>query len=390
MNKTILVYRYNSICEPAAIRSMKALGYNVIEITNKMTNKRITPQQCINLLKEQLLSNKIDAIFSINFFPVVSEVSKIFKIPYICITVDCPILELYSDSIKNEWNRIFMFDFAQYEEFAPKNPNCIFYLPLAADMEHYDQVISTITKADNKFKSDISFVGSLYSEKSPYNKVKNLPAYTKGYLDGIIEAQLNIYGCNILPGLITQEIVDEYKKHEAFYLFPEKSEKNEIAVLAHTVLGYRVAELERIRMLNALAEHFNVDLYTGSDTTPLKNVNCKGLARSLTEMPKIFNLSKINLNFTVKPIQTGLPLRIWDIMGCGGFVLSNYQQEIPEYFEIGKEIEIFGSKDELIKKANYYLSHEDERAEIAKNGYNKVKEMHTWMHRVETMMKVVG
>ena len=161
MNKTILVYRYNSICEPAVIRSLKALGHNVIEITEEMTNKQITPQQCINLLKEQLLSKKIDAIFSIKFFPVVSEVSKIFKVPYICITVDCPILELYSDSIKNEWNRIFMFDYTQYEEFAPKNPNCIFYLPLAADIEHYDQVVSTITEADNKFKSDISFVGSL-------------------------------------------------------------------------------------------------------------------------------------------------------------------------------------------------------------------------------------
>ena len=71
-----------------------------------------------------------------------------------------------------------------------------------------------------------------------------------------------------------------------------------------------------------------------------------GTATSLEEMPLIFNGSKIILNITSKAIRSGLPLRIFDICAAGGFLLTNYQEELPEYFEIGKEAEYYGSRDE--------------------------------------------
>ena len=127
-------------------------------------------------------------------------------------------------------------------------------------------------------------------------------------------------------------------------------------------------------------------MYTGSDTTSLPNVNARGLAKSMTEMPKIFHLSKINLNFTSKPIRSGLPLRIWDILSAGGFVLTNYQTEIPEYFEIGKEIETFSSQEELIDKISFYLVHDEERKKIAENGYELAKREYSLDVRIEEML----
>ena len=132
-------------------------------------------------------------------------------------------MELYSDAIKNPCNRIFLFDHAQYQEFAPKNPNCIFYLPLASYVKQFDKVIKTITSEDDKYKSDVSFVGSLYSEKSSYNKVTNLPPYLKGYLEGIMDAQLKVYGYNFVPELITEDICEEFNKCVLMYNFPKKS-----------------------------------------------------------------------------------------------------------------------------------------------------------------------
>ena len=102
------------------------------------------------------------------------------------------------------------------------------------------------------------------------------------------------------------------------------------------------------------------------------------------------DLSKINLNMTIKPIQTGLPLRIFDIMGCGGFCMTNYQAELPEYFEIGVDLEAYSSMEELVDKCSYYLTHEDERRQIALNGYEKVKQYHGYVNRmVEIIKKVV-
>lgn len=106
-------------------------------------------------------------------------------------------------------------------------------------------------------------------------------------------------------------------------------------------------------------------------------------------MPKIFRLSKINLNFTSKPIRTGIPLRLWDILGAGGFVLTNYQSEIPEYFEVGKDLDIFASEEELVEKIRYYLEHEEEREKIARNGYQKAKEKYSLELRVKQILQTV-
>ena len=395
MNSKILIYRYNSICEPPVIRAFKTIGFEVDEITAEMTDKSITPSQCMKMVSDKLSRDNYVAVFSVNFYPTISEVCQIYKIPNIAWTVDCPVMELYSDSLRNNFNRIFLFDYAQYEEFYHMNPECIFYLPLAADVNEYDKIICQAHKncrmdeGSNSYISDVSFVGSLYSEKCSYNRAKNMPDYLKGYLEGLMKCQSVVYGCNFLTEVITEELALEYGKYGKMYNFPEKTTKNHIASLAHNVLSYKIAEMERIRLLGLISQRFSVDLYTYSNTSMLPKVHNKGGADTFTEMPLIFNHSKINLNFTLRAIQTGLPLRIWDIMGCGGFVLTNYQQEIPEYFEIGKEIEVFTSEEEMLSKIDYYLKHEEERRAISENGYKKVREMHTWVNRIAKMMELV-
>lgn len=384
----ILFYRYNSIYENAIISAWKRMGYQITEITEEMTNKDLLPKEQLQLVSEALKAAHYDFVFSINYFPVISEVCNIFKLPYACWIVDSPVLELYSESIYRKWNRIFLFDHALYEEFAPKNPDCIFYLPLASDFATLAPICDSITEEDvERYSCDISFVGSLYSEKCPYNRLQNMPEHLLGYLEGIMDAQLKIYGYNFIRELMTDELVNEFKAHlPGFYQFPEKYEANEKALVADLYLSTKVTELERLRMLGALSEHFSVDLYTGSDTSGLPQVHNRGLARTYFDMPKIFRLSKINLNMTAKSIKTALPLRIWDILACGGFVMSNYQSEIPEYFEIGVDLETYSSEEELVEKCSYYLNHEDERRQIAENGKNKALQQHTLEQRLRELV----
>ena len=212
----VLFYRYNSICEPDIIAILRRLGHAVSEITEEMTNKSIGAKAQMDLVAQALKKKPCQAVFSINFFPIVSEVCNIFHIPYVCWVVDCPVMELYSHSIRNPWNRIFLFDYAMYEEFHPQNPQGIFYLPLGADYGRLDSLLADATEADReKYSADVSFVGSLYTEKCPYNRLKG-DSYLKGYLDGVIEAQLKIYGYNFLEDCITDSILEEFKKQVPF------------------------------------------------------------------------------------------------------------------------------------------------------------------------------
>lgn len=385
----ILFYRYNSICEPDIIAIMQRLGHTVIEITEEMRNKELDARGQMNLVSAELKKQESQIVFSINFFPVVSEVCNIFHIPYVCWIVDSPVMELYSHSIRNSWNRIFLFDYALYEEFRGENPKGIFYLPLGADYVRLDSLIETITEQDRKkYSADVSFIGSLYTEKCPYNHLKE-ESWLKGYLDGVIEAQTKVYGYNFLEECITDEVLQQFKEKVPFYHFPEKASHNDRAAMAHLYLGNKVTEQERLRLLKRVSEAYSLDLYTASDFSPLPRANYRGLAKSTTEMPKIFHLSKINLNFTSKPIRTGLPLRLWDILGAGGFVLTNFQSEIPEYFEVGKDLDIYTSEEELMEKIRYYLEHEKERQAIAESGYRKAKEQYSLELRVKQILKTV-
>ena len=387
----VLIYRYGSICEPDIIEAFRKLQLNVMEEKTEMEQKNLLPSDRVRLVKEALDKYHPMFVFSINFFPAIADICQIYGIKYLCWTVDCPVPELFSKSVQHETNRIFLFDKAQYDRIYPLNPSGVFYLPLAAATERFDKVVADITSTDReKFSSDISFVGSLYIEKNPLRTLKKtLPEFAIGYMDGVVEASLKVMGYNFMEETVTDEIVSALKKADTdFYSLNDRDISKFVA--AHSYLGMEAAERERIRTLNTLAQFFNVDLYTRSDGSDLKNVRVHGGVKTLTEMPKIFQLSKINLNMTIKPIQAGLPLRIFDIMGCGGFCMTNFQAELPELFEIGVDLEAYSSLEELVDKCSYYLTHEDERRQIAINGYRKVKEYHGYVNRMVEMIKAVA
>ena len=402
----ILFYRYNSICEPDIIQTFTDFGITVHTEEMEMTDKKVTPKRCAEKITEWILSHQFTFVFSINFFPAISYTCNHFKVPYVCWSVDSPVPELFSNALKNEWNRIFLFDKAQYEFFRSVNPEHIFHLPLAANVKRWESVVLNMTEDDfAKYDADVSFVGSLYTEKCKYDallrtqsgshiSVRKTPAisqYTRGFVDGLMEAQLRVYGHNFIADNLNDRVVNEIADADPdFYEGSDTYTDTRRYLVAHQYIGMKLAALERERTLNHLARNFHVTLYTGSDTSSLKGVDCRGGVKTLTEMPKVFHASKINLNMTMRPIETGLSLRVWDILGCGGFLMTNYQAEIPDFFEIGKDMETYTSMEELEQKVQYYLTHEDERIEIAIRGYEKASMYHTYEKRLAEMLRILA
>ncbi len=389
----ILFYRYGSICEPSVLEAFRKLELDVTEETSEITSKEIGPGECARKVSDYLSRKSYRFVFSINYYPAISEVCKHFGIPYLCWVVDCPVLELYSGTIKNDTNRIFLFDKMMYEEFHAENPSCIFYLPLAVDTNHSNLACLSAGRSDiEKFTSDISFVGSLYKEKSPLDALK-LSDFNEGYINAIIDAQLRFYGVNLIREALTPERAAAIRSEiPDFYQFPADARRDDVAILSDWYIGMKAAVVERKRLLNLLSERlfgqFTVDLYTGSDSSDLPKVHNKGRVQTLTEMPIVFRNSKINLNITIRPIRSGLSLRIWDILGAGGFLLTNFQTELEDYFKMGEDLETFSSEEELIDKAVYYLEHDASRAQIAQNGYQKVRKYHSFDQRVGDMLRV--
>ena len=81
--------------------------------------------------------------------------------------------------------------------------------------------------------------------------------------------------------------------------------------------------------------------------------------------------------------------RTFEISACGAFQLSDVRQELHRFYKIGKEIETYSSPSELIEKMDYYLTHDEERNEIAQRGKIKTLKNHTYAKRLSTLLKVV-
>ena len=380
----ILVFRYKSICEPDVIDSFKKLGVDVIEVWSEYGNNlKEGVESVAKILQEQVCM----FVFSINFHSFLADVCKILNVKYVSWVVDSPLPALFFPQVKYPNNKVFIFDRKQWERVKDLNPGNIIYLPLGTNQKQNETVTSSITDLErNLFTCEVSFVGSLYTEKCPYDVLNALPEYEKAYLDAIVDAQTKIYGYNFCEEMITDRILDALPKCIPTYEVAPELKEYEKYLLAHIYLGAKVTVKERIQLLRALSECYNVTLYTYGKTDYLPKVNNQGVVSSNRHQKVVFHLSKINLNITTKPIMSGLSLRVWDVMGSGGFLMSNYQEEIEDYFVIGEDLEVFSSEEELVDKVGFYLKHDDIREKIARNGYEKVRKYHSYDERIKQMI----
>ena len=125
------------------------------------------------------------------------------------------------------------------------------------------------------------------------------------------------------------------------------------------------------------------------DKSKVPNVKVMPPVESGEAASIIYAGSKINLNISLKGIEGGTPQRIMDILGAGGFALTNYCFETAELFQEDKEIVMFRTPEELVDKVAYYLKHDREREKIAKAGREKVLKCYTYERKLKQLMEWV-
>lgn len=332
-----------------------------------------------------LLKDKYDMVFSVNFFPVLSDVCEEYYIPYVSWVYDAPMHIKRLEAIENKCNYIFLFDRGQFKEFINQGYKTVYHMPLGVNVSRLDN-ISTTKEEKEKFSSDISFVGKLYESDMEY-LLGPLPEEERERIIDVLCRQVTTYGEYILDDFLSED----YMKHINTYY--KKASGNDNYEVSKREMEYAMATYitrwERQEILCSLSESYNIDLYSYNVPEDMNKVRCKEVVGYYRDMPKVFKNSKINLNISFKQIKEGIPLRIFDILGAGGFLITNYQKELEDYFEIGKDLVVYESIDDLCEKVGYYLEHEEERIEIAKNGYKKVAEYYSFDVQLNELLNIV-
>ncbi len=132
-------------------------------------------------------------------------------------------------------------------------------------------------------------------------------------------------------------------------------------------VGSRDAYGDRRRYLSFLNGKINLKVSGGQREGRL----------SIEQYAQLIKNSKISINFPHKADGTvQAKSRIYETMLCNTLLLERENEAITKWFIPGQHYVSFTDENDLLKKIRFYLKREDERLRIAKNGYNKMKELY--------------
>jgi len=114
---------------------------------------------------------------------------------------------------------------------------------------------------------------------------------------------------------------------------------------------------------------------------------------STEDMVCMYSKSKINLGFSGVAGHRDtycIKGRDFEIPMSGGLYLTEYNPELEKFFDVGKEIAVYRTFDELLEKIRYFLSNPEEAEIIRKNGFQRACREHTWEMRFERIFDLFG
>ena len=106
----IFYLEWNSFCNEDMIFTLEELGNHVNRIP--FEGYKLTDEEIARLLDEKLQQSFCDFLFSFNYFPGVSKYCMEHDLKYVSWVYDSPHIHVYSYTIINPCNYVFLFDYA--------------------------------------------------------------------------------------------------------------------------------------------------------------------------------------------------------------------------------------------------------------------------------------
>jgi hypothetical protein len=102
------------------------------------------------------------------------------------------------------------------------------------------------------------------------------------------------------------------------------------------------------------------------------------------EVGRIYSQARIVFNTSIAGDVT---MRVFEGTASGALLVTDsVRNGLGELFEVGSELAVFGDDEEMLAKIDYYLAHEEERADIAAAGCRRTHRDHTYNRRVQQVV----
>ena len=108
------------------------------------------------------------------------------------------------------------------------------------------------------------------------------------------------------------------------------------------------------------------------------------------EMYEIFAKSKIVINRHIDLSEDyANNMRLYEATGMGALLITDNKKNMEEFFRVGKEVIVYTSYNDLVRKVKYYLAHPSERMKIARAGQKRTIRDHSYEVRMKELDKIL-
>jgi len=135
----VFYLEWNSFGNEDMYEAFEELGHRVVKIP--FAEKKLSEEEITKRLKEALAICSCDFVFSFNYFPQASIVCNKIGLRYVSWVYDSPHIQVYSYTVINPCNYVFLFDYAVYQELYNAGIQTVYYLPLAVNEKRLGSLV---------------------------------------------------------------------------------------------------------------------------------------------------------------------------------------------------------------------------------------------------------
>ncbi len=334
-------------------------------------------------LLKAVLEFRPDFALTVNHFGVdrkgkLTDLLLRLKLPLASWFVDNPQLILYRyKDVSPDLTCIFTYDAGNLEIMREKGFRNIFYLPLATDPARFKPGIA----GRSKWRSRVSFVGNSMVdavEKTVHESgisadLKEIYPQLAAEFGKADELSVEKFLAGAHPELL--ERMESFDTDEQRLSF-------EALITWEATRQYRLSCIEKILGFNPL-------IVGDKGWHVLLDNNGWSYLASLdyyADLPGFYPMSEVSFNCTSRQMKGAVNQRIFDVPACGGFVLTDYREQMENLFDPGSEIIAFDNVDEIPELLEKWLADENGRQRVSKAARNRILAEHTYEHRLTDLI----
>lgn len=246
------------------------------------------------------------------------------------------------------------------------------YIPGGIDLDFWK-------KQDVEKEYDITFFGSIDDYEAQIQKLKEImPQLVFNLMMQFIEVALEH------PGLSLWDIYLFFKKQLGL-----EFDASQYVLMARSI-SYIITYKQRVKMIQSLKD-FNLTIFGEGPWEKYVSGNIKLVkGGNIKETVNLMNKSKITLHSQPFHLSGGIHDRILDASAVETMVLTAENPTLGIEFSDAIAYCNPVTYENIAEKADYYLTHEDERMAKAQKAAKIVKEKHKWSDRARNITDIVN